>query len=67
METLLCTVTLLKSIQIFLSIAGPIQLLPTTTTKAAEKEYLDEREKAGSYPPSPAVSFRFEANNLYLG
>ena len=66
METLLCTVTLLKSIQIFLSIAGPIQLLSTTTTKAAE-EYLDEREKAGSYPPSPAVSFRFEANNLYLG
>jgi len=67
METLLCTVTLLKSIKIVLSIANPIQLLPITPTKAAEKEYLDEREKAGSYPLSPAVSFRFEANNLYLG
>lgn len=67
METLLCTITLLKSIQIFLSIAGPIQLLPTTTTKAAEKEYLDEREKAGSYPLSPAASIRFDAINLYSG
>ena len=45
METLLCTVTLLKSIKIVLSIANPIQLLPITPTKAAEKEYLDEGKK----------------------
>jgi len=67
MEPLLCTVTLLKSIQIVLSIGNPIQLLPITPTNAAEKEYPHVREKAESYPLSPAVSFRFEANNLYLG